>query len=107
MLLLRWKEIITIIFVGISATISSAIGNWHFLLLIAIPIMVAIVEQFVTSNYLLKKALRKVLPLIEKAFEKKVRKQMSIAELKHQEKIMQETKDQTDILKKCEDLLKQ
>lgn len=105
--LLHWSVFITIIFVGISAAISGLIGDWHWLLLIAIPIGVSIIEQFISSNYLLKKMLKKALPKIEEGYEEKIKKQLKIAEKPYEKEIVEKVKEQTDILAKCKKILKE
>ncbi|MEE1139596.1 MAG: hypothetical protein U0M02_14055 [Acutalibacteraceae bacterium] len=103
---LYWSEFVAVLFVGISSLISYFIGNWHVSLLCIIPIALWIIERFFASNFILKKLLNKMLPIAEKNFKEKIKRQLKPAEKQYEEIIIQKVMQQTNVLEKCKKHLK-
>lgn len=96
-LLIWWPAIITILFAGIAALLSWAIGNWNIVWIASLPLIVKIIELIFASAFVERHILRWFQPKIESAFEKRIGKNLRVAELPFKETIVQRTKEETKL----------
>ena len=101
-----WPVIGTLVFVAISTLVSHLIGDASVFWIVLIPVGFAMVEKFASSKFVKRWLLKNLLPRLETILDKRIEKKLRAAELPLKDTIIQEVKNQSDLWKKCENLLK-
>ncbi len=104
-LVLWWPTIMTLLFAGVSSLLSYAIGTWHILWVIVIPMVLAGIEIISKSNFIKRRILKKILPKVEAVFEKQITKNIKRKEQPYKDIIIQRTKEETELLVKCNKII--
>lgn len=104
---LKWEYIVGLLFVGLSAGLALFTGEASLWLIILVPAVLYIVEHIITSNVILKKILKWILPRIEKSFSKKVVQNLKKTELEYKDDIVETVKENTDLLVRSNKFLKE
>lgn len=97
-LILNWTVVITVLFTGITALISYLVGNLRPMWLVTIPVLLAVIEHFLSSKFILKQILRHSFPMIERSFDKKVERSLRKAEIVYKDEIIRMTKEKTNLI---------
>lgn len=103
-LIFSWPIVVAVIFAGISAIISYQSGNWNFMWLTLIPMVLKAIELLFSTDFIIRQLLRITLPPIEKSFEKKIVKQLRKAERSYKDEIVKRTMEQTILIDKARKL---
>lgn len=101
--ILWWPAIIAILFAGIASLISYYIGGWGWFSLLAIPAGLKLIEVVLADEFVVKWILRAALPKLEHAFDRRIYNNLHKAELPYKDVIIQLTKEETPLWKKCVD----
>lgn len=104
--ILRWPAIITILFAGIASLISYYIGGWGWFSLLAIPAGLKLIEVVLADEFVVKWILRVALPKLERAFDRRIYNNLHKAELPYKDLVVQRTKEETPLWKKCVDKIR-
>lgn len=99
--ILLWPLIVLIIVTGISSWISYISGNWDLLWFVLCPIVLAVVEYFVVSNFFKRWLLKKVLPKVEERYTKRIINKLIDIEKPYKGVITEQVKLNTPLLVKC------
>ncbi|MBR3967964.1 MAG: hypothetical protein IKJ93_00015 [Clostridia bacterium] len=96
-IILHRTQIITILFAAIISFISYLTSDWHLLFITLIPSGLSCIEQFLASNFIAKKLLKRFHIKIEKAYNNQIIRNLRSSELPYQDIIMERAKHQTKI----------
>lgn len=105
-LILWWSAIIAILFAGIASVVSYYIGGWGWFSLLAIPGGLKLLEIALADEFVVKWILRAALPKLECAFDRRIYNNLHKAELPYKDVIIQRTKEETPLWKKCADKIR-
>jgi hypothetical protein len=105
-LILWWPAIITILFAGIASVVSYYIGGWGWFSLLAIPAGLKLLEIALADEFVVKWILKAALPKLEHAFDRRIYNNLHKAELPYKDVIIQRTKEETPLWKKCADKIR-
>ena len=105
-LILWWSAIIAILFAGIASVVSYYIGGWGWFSLLAIPAGLKLLEIALADEFVVKWILRAALPKLECAFDRRIYNNLHKAELPYKDVIIQRTKEETPLWKKCTDKIR-
>lgn len=105
-LILWWSAIIAILFAGIASVVSYYIGGWGWFSLLAIPAGLKLLEIALADEFVVKWILRAALPKLECAFDRRIYNNLHKAELPYKDVIIQRTKEETPLWKKCADKIR-
>lgn len=100
-LIVKWPVTVTVIFSAITAGISLIIGNWHPMWAIALPTVLKIIETCSTSNFVGKPLAKWLLPKIDESISKRISKELRKAERTHEDTIIRQIKEQTELWVEC------
>lgn len=100
-LIVKWPVTVTVIFSAITAGISLIIGNWHPMWAIALPTVLKIIETCSTSNFVGKPLAKWLLPKIDESISKRISKELRKAERPHEDTIIRQIKEQTELWVEC------
>lgn len=100
-LIVKWPVIVTVIFSAITAGISLIIGNWHPMWAIALPTVLKIIETCSASNFVGKPLAKWLLPKIDESISKSISKELRKAERPHEDTIIRQIKEQTELWDEC------
>ena len=100
-LVVKWPVTVTVIFSAITAGISLIIGNWHPMWAIALPTVLKIIETCSASNFVGKPLAKWLLPKIDESISKRISKELRKAERPHEDTIIRQIKEQTEIWVEC------
>ena len=100
-LIVKWPVTVTVIFSAITAGISLIIGNWHPMWAIALPTVLKIIETCSASNFVGKPLAKWLLPKIDESISKSISKELRKAERPHEDTIIRQIKEQTELWDEC------
>lgn len=100
-LIVKWPVTVTVIFSAITAGISLIIGNWHPMWAIALPTVLKIIETCSASNFVGKPLAKWLLPKIDESISKRISKELRKAERTHEDTIIRQIKEQTELWVEC------
>lgn len=100
-LVVKWPVTVTVIFSAITAGISLIIGNWHPMWAIALPTVLKIIETCSASNFVGKPLAKWLLPKIDESISKRISKELRKAERPHEDSIIRQIKEQTELWVEC------
>lgn len=100
-LVVKWPVTVTVIFSAITAGISLIIGNWHPMWAIALPTVLKIIETCSASNFVGKPLAKWLLPKIDESISKRISKELRKAERPHEDTIIRQIKEQTELWVEC------
>lgn len=100
-LIVKWPVTVTVIFSAITAGISLIIGNWHPMWAIALPTVLKIIETCSASNFVGKPSAKWLLPKIDESISKRISKELRKAERPHEDTIIRQIKEQTELWVEC------
>lgn len=100
-LIVKWPVTVTVIFSAITAGISLIIGNWHPMWAIALPTVLKIIETCSASNFVGKPLAKWLLPKIDESISKRISKELIKAERTHEDTIIRQIKEQTELWVEC------
>ena len=100
-LIVKWPVTVTDIFSAITAGISLIIGNWHPMWAIALPTVLKIIETCSASNFVGKPLAKWLLPKIDESISKRISKELRKAERPHEDTIIRQIKEQTELWVEC------
>lgn len=100
-LIVKWPVTVTVIFSAITAGISLIIGNWHPMWAIALPTVLKIIETCSASNFVGKPLAKWLLPKIDESISKRISKELRKAERPHEDTIIRQIKEQTELWVEC------
>lgn len=100
-LVVKWPVTVTVIFSAITAGISLIIGNWHPMWAIALPTVLKIIETCSASNFVGKPLAKWLLPKIDESISKRISKKLRKAERPHEDTIIRQIKEQTELWVEC------
>ena len=100
-LVVKWPVTVTVIFSAITAGISLIIGNWHPMWAIALPTVLKIIENCSASNFVGKPLAKWLLPKIDESISKRISKELRKAERPHEDTIIRQIKEQTELWVEC------
>lgn len=100
-LIVKWPVTVTVIFSAITAGISLIIGNWHPMWAIALPTVLKIIETCSASNFVGKPLAKWLLPKIDESISKSISKELRKAERPHEDTIIRQIKEQTELWVEC------
>ena len=100
-LIVKWPVTVTVIFSAITAGISLIIGNWHPMWAIALPTVLKIIETCSASNFVGKPLAKLLLPKIDESISKSISKELRKAERPHEDTIIRQIKEQTELWDEC------
>lgn len=100
-LIVKWPVTVTVIFSAITAGISLIIGNWHPMWAIALPTVLKIIETCSASNFVGKPLAKWLLPKIDESISKSISKELRKAERPHEDTIIRQIKERTELWVEC------
>lgn len=100
-LVVKWPVTVTVIFSAITAGISLIIGNWHPMWAIALPTVLKIIETCSASNFVGKPLAKWLLLKIDESISKRISKELRKAERPHEDTIIRQIKEQTELWVEC------
>ena len=100
-LIVKWPVTVTVILSAITAGISLIIGNWHPMWAIALPTVLKIIETCSASNFVGKPLAKWLLPKIDESISKSISKELRKAERPHEDTIIRQIKEQTELWDEC------
>lgn len=103
-LVAKWYITVTIIFTAITAGFSLAIGNWHSMWAILLPVILGVLEICGTSNFVGRYLTKWLLPIIDASISRQISKKLRRAEQPYKDIIIQQVKEQTAIWVECKEL---
>ncbi len=104
-LLLIWSIPISIIFTGIAAIVSYACNNWHLMWIISVPILLRIIEHSTSSQFIVKRLLKYILPIAKQRYINKIVDNLRPVEIEYKKEIINLSLSQNDLLLRCDSIL--
>ena len=104
-MILAWPKISMVFFTVISSIVSYLSSNWYVLLAILVPVVLTVAEHFSTSEFVKRFFLKQIFSKVEKRFETRIEDNLKRAEMPYKDIIIQQVKEQTELWKKCADIV--
>ncbi len=104
-MILWWPVLVALLFAGIGSVPSWVIGNWSFVWITLLPIVLKGLETIFASKFFEKAMLKKYLPKAEAKLDKRIERNLRPAEQPYKETIIRQVKEKTLLWVKCQSLL--
>ena len=102
---LNWSFIIAPIIAVLTTIVGSIINNKNIWWVSSAIIILTLAEQFSSSRFIARILLKKALPISKEKYRKKIVKDLRPIEHRYEEEILERIFNETDLLKKCEDIV--
>lgn len=101
----NWVLALTIIWALVASFVSFVSKGWIPFLSVLVPVIVKAIEIITSSQELEKCILKKILPVVEHSFAKKITKSLRTVEVNYQEEIISQSLEQTKLINNCRKLI--